>query len=121
MTGAAPGAAEPASTVHAETARFVTLGAGIILAAHAVEVTHAGRANWPALGLRVVWVAVLLVVAPMLQLSGLLPVCAGCRRVRSDAGYWQQIESYVSAHTDATFTHGLCEDCLHRHYPDEAR
>lgn len=44
-------------------------------------------------------------------LSGLLPVCAWCKRVRDDAGYYQQIEAYVSSHTDATFTHGICPAC----------
>ena len=44
-------------------------------------------------------------------LQGMLPVCAWCRRVRSDDGYWQQIEEYVSAHSDAAFTHGICPTC----------
>ena len=44
-------------------------------------------------------------------LSGLLPVCAWCRKVRDDEGYWDQIESYVAAHSDASFTHCICPDC----------
>lgn len=44
-------------------------------------------------------------------LSGLLPVCTGCQKVRDDRGYWSQIESYVRARTDADFTHGICPDC----------
>lgn len=44
-------------------------------------------------------------------LHGLIPICAVCKRVRDDSGYWQQVESYVSAHSDATFSHGLCEEC----------
>ncbi|MFO1499379.1 MAG: hypothetical protein U1G07_13450 [Verrucomicrobiota bacterium] len=44
-------------------------------------------------------------------LSGLLPVCAWCRKVRNDQGYWDQIESYVAAHSDASFTHCICPDC----------
>jgi hypothetical protein len=47
-------------------------------------------------------------------LSGLLPVCAWCHKVRSDGGYWQKIEAYVTAHSDASFTHGICPDCLER-------
>lgn len=44
-------------------------------------------------------------------LKGLLPLCAWCRKVRSDEGYWSALESYVSEHTDTTFTHGICPDC----------
>lgn len=47
-------------------------------------------------------------------LSGLVPVCAWCRKVRSDDGYWQQIEAYLTSRTEASFTHGICPDCLHR-------
>jgi hypothetical protein len=51
-------------------------------------------------------------------LSGLLPICASCKKIRNDAGYWQQIEACVSAHSQAEFTHGLCPDCARRLYPD---
>jgi PAS domain S-box-containing protein len=47
-------------------------------------------------------------------LAGLLPVCAWCKSVRNDQGYWQQIEHYLTEHTDAKFTHGLCPDCSGR-------
>ena len=50
-------------------------------------------------------------------LTGLLPVCGWCRKVRSDDGYWDQLESFVSARTDATFTHDICPDCRHEHFP----
>lgn len=46
-------------------------------------------------------------------LSGLLPICAWCHKVRQDDGYWQQIEAYLSARTDAEFTHGICPECQH--------
>ena len=59
-------------------------------------------------------------MASIKTLRGMLPVCAWCHRVRSDAGYWQQIEAYVAQHSDATFTHGLCQDCFDEHYGDEA-
>jgi len=58
-------------------------------------------------------------MASIKTLSGMLPVCSWCHRVRTDAGYWQQIEAYVSQHSDATFTHGLCQDCFDEHYGDE--
>lgn len=44
-------------------------------------------------------------------LSGLLPICATCKRIRDDNGYWQQVESYLAKHSDATFSHSLCPDC----------
>lgn len=51
-------------------------------------------------------------------LSGLLPICAGCKKIRDDQGYWNQIEVYLRDRTDAQFSHGLCPDCSHRLYPD---
>jgi DNA-binding response OmpR family regulator len=53
-------------------------------------------------------------------LSGLLPICAGCKKVRDDQGFWSQVETYVSQHTDATFTHGLCPGCIAKYYPELA-
>jgi hypothetical protein len=51
-------------------------------------------------------------------LSGLLPICGGCKKIRDDKGYWNQIESYIMRHADIEFSHGLCPDCLKRLYPD---
>jgi sigma-B regulation protein RsbU (phosphoserine phosphatase) len=45
------------------------------------------------------------------QLSGLLPICSYCKRIRSDGNYWEQLESYISEHTDAQFSHGICPPC----------
>ena len=45
------------------------------------------------------------------NLKGMLPICGHCKKIRDDQGYWSQIESYISEHTDATFTHGVCPDC----------
>ncbi|HTQ51371.1 MAG TPA: PAS domain S-box protein [Candidatus Acidoferrales bacterium] len=47
-------------------------------------------------------------------LSGLLPICASCKRIRDDRGYWQQVETYIADHTNADFTHGICPDCLEK-------
>lgn len=44
-------------------------------------------------------------------LSGLLPICATCKKIRNDDGYWSQIEHYIADHSEATFTHGICPDC----------
>lgn len=51
-------------------------------------------------------------------LSGLIPICASCKKVRDDEGYWQQVESYVTAHSEAEFTHGICPDCVAKLYPE---
>jgi hypothetical protein len=53
-------------------------------------------------------------------LSGLLPMCANCKRIRDDSGYWHQVEQYISARSDAAFTHGICPQCLHELYPEVA-
>lgn len=44
-------------------------------------------------------------------LRGLIPVCAWCRKMRNEKGYWLQVEEYLTEHTDAEFTHGMCEEC----------
>ena len=51
-------------------------------------------------------------------LSGLLPICASCKKIRDDKGYWGQIESYIRAHSEAEFSHGICPDCAKKLYPD---
>jgi hypothetical protein len=51
-------------------------------------------------------------------LEGLLPICASCKKVRDDTGYWNQIESYLHDHADASFTHSVCPDCLQELYPE---
>jgi hypothetical protein len=50
-------------------------------------------------------------------LSGLLPICASCKKIRDDKGYWNQIESYISDHSEAEFSHGICPDCFKKLYP----
>ena len=51
-------------------------------------------------------------------LGGLLPICASCKQIRDDRGYWKQIEKYICEHADVRFSHGICPDCLQRLYPD---
>jgi len=51
-------------------------------------------------------------------LHGILPICASCKMVRNDAGYWQQVEVYVAEHTEAEFSHGICPDCMRILYPE---
>ena len=50
-------------------------------------------------------------------LHGLLPICAWCKRIRDNRGYWSQVEAYIHAHTGADFTHGICPDCLEKQRP----
>jgi CheY-like chemotaxis protein len=45
------------------------------------------------------------------QLSGLLPICSYCKRIRGDENYWERVESYITEHTDAKFSHGICPEC----------
>ena len=51
-------------------------------------------------------------------LRGLLPMCAWCRKIRDDKGYWQGLEAYIQEHTDAAFTHGICPECLKQVNPE---
>ena len=53
-------------------------------------------------------------VAQIKQLQGLLPICSYCKKIRDGANYWQRVEDYISAHSDATFTHGICPNCFDR-------
>ncbi len=59
-------------------------------------------------------------LARVKRLSGLLPICAHCKRIRDDRGYWNQLEAYISTHSEAEFSHGLCPDCVARYYPEAA-
>ena len=51
-------------------------------------------------------------------LSGFLPICASCKKIRDDKGYWNQIESYIKEHSEAEFSHGICPDCAEKLYPE---
>jgi hypothetical protein len=52
------------------------------------------------------------------SLQGIIPICASCKKIRDDQGYWQQVERYVGEHTGAEFTHGICPDCMDSLYPE---
>ncbi len=51
-------------------------------------------------------------------LRGIIPICASCKKIRDDAGFWQDVAFYVEAHTEAEFTHGICPDCARKLYPE---
>lgn len=57
-------------------------------------------------------------LAQVRRLSGLLPICASCKKIRDDKGYWKQIESYIRDHSEAEFSHSICPDCAIKIYPD---
>jgi hypothetical protein len=51
-------------------------------------------------------------------LQGMLPICASCKKIRDDKGYWNQIENYLEAHSELSFSHSVCPDCFKKLYPD---
>jgi len=51
------------------------------------------------------------------QLRGILPICATCKKIRDDTGYWSQIETYIASHSEAEFSHSICPDCIKTMYP----
>ncbi len=52
------------------------------------------------------------------QLSGLLPICSHCKKIRDDEGYWTEIESYIDKRSEAEFSHGICKECAEKYYPE---
>jgi PAS domain S-box-containing protein len=59
-------------------------------------------------------------LARVKSLSGLLPICASCRKIRDKEGRWQQLEIYIREHTEADFSHGICPECRQRLYPEHS-
>lgn len=57
-------------------------------------------------------------LATIKSLRGMLPICASCKRIRDDKGYWNQIELYIAEHSEAQFTHGICPECVRKYYPE---
>ncbi|MDD5231577.1 MAG: response regulator, partial [Candidatus Marinimicrobia bacterium] len=53
-------------------------------------------------------------------LSGLLPICSHCKKIRDDKGYWSEVETYIHSHSDVDFSHGICPECLKKYYPEIA-
>lgn len=52
------------------------------------------------------------------MLQGFLPICSHCKKIRNDAGAWQELEGYIHQHSEATFTHYICSKCMKEHFPD---
>lgn len=57
-------------------------------------------------------------LAQVKHLSGLIPICAHCKKIRSDEGYWEAVEQYITERSEAQFSHGICPECLHLYFPD---
>jgi phosphoserine phosphatase RsbU/P len=57
-------------------------------------------------------------ISTVKRLQGLIPICSYCKRIRSDSNDWEQLESYISEHSDAQFSHGICPPCMAKQWPD---
>ena len=57
-------------------------------------------------------------ISELTQLRHILPICAGCKKIRNDQDYWDEVETYFQKHLDVDFSHGLCPDCVRRLYPE---
>ena len=55
-------------------------------------------------------------MAKIKVLNGLIPICASCKKIRDDKGYWDQLEGYIQSHSDAKFSHGICPECAEKLY-----
>jgi hypothetical protein len=60
-------------------------------------------------------------IAEIRTLRAIIPICSNCKKIRHDEGYWQDVESYISAHSETRFSHGICPDCLRKLYPEFSR
>ena len=58
-------------------------------------------------------------ISTVITLSGLLPICARCKKIRDEKGYWNNLEEYIQTHSDASFSHGMCAECSDKLYGDE--
>ena len=85
----------PSTPAHPTPLRFAYLFVGILIANLQLRHDELSSAH-----------------AEMHTLSGLLPICAWCKKVRDDDGYWQQVEDYFACRSQITFTHGVCAECL---------
>jgi PAS domain-containing protein len=60
-------------------------------------------------------------LAEIKTLSGLVPICANCKKIRDDKGYWTQVEAFIQEHSEARFSHGICPECMAKLYPEYSR
>lgn len=90
---------------------------GIMTAALAVTILAYGWLSWGAYKAYQDLIGFKALQLRTQELSGMLPICASCKKIRDDKGYWNQIETYIKAHSDAKFTHGICPECSEKLYP----
>ncbi len=116
--------------------QVVVMGARVVIATSAIQQWSAGAAFERLVSLSlletslfIVAIFMSLLIAEMLRrqaalqkaltdvsvLSGMLPICAWCKKVRDDQGYWNQLERFIASHTPVDFTHGICPDCAAQH------
>jgi hypothetical protein len=57
-------------------------------------------------------------IAEIRTLRAILPICSNCKKIRDDEGYWQEVESYISSHSETVFSHGICPECARKLYPE---
>ncbi len=60
-------------------------------------------------------------ISELIQLRGIIPICAWCKKVRNDDNFWESVEVYFSSHVDVDFTHGMCDECYKKEYGDLKR
>jgi hypothetical protein len=60
-------------------------------------------------------------LAEVKTLTGIIPICSGCKKIRDDKGFWDQVENYIAHHSLAQFSHGLCPDCIKKYFPEYAQ
>jgi hypothetical protein len=92
--------------------------AGFLLAVGAVAGLIRWRTSRLAARARKLEMAVAEALSSAKVLRGLLPICAHCKKVRDDHGYWTRIEDYISRHSEADFSHGFCPECIEKHYAE---
>ena len=92
--------------------------AGFLLALGAVAGLIRWRTSRLAARARKLEMAVAEALSSAKVLRGLLPICAHCKKVRDDQGYWTRIEDYISRHSEADFSHGFCPECIEKHYAE---
>lgn len=57
-------------------------------------------------------------LAEVKRLSGFIPICSNCKKIRNDTGYWQEVEAYIEKHSEAQFSHSICQECSEKLYPE---
>ncbi len=87
------------------------LVAGLLIAANTIAGREMGRRRKAEDEQREIIAKLQKALAEVKTLSGLVPICGWCKKVRNDTGFWQSVELYVGSHTDATFSHGMCPEC----------